>query len=242
MRFLVKGNPDQIKAELLHFRNVWELMREKDVGQIIGEPAGDYLRRKPVPLSLNIFLSGKSKPLSRGRKAKGDKTEENPNKRVQIKILNPKKSNLEWDKIKTAVGGKNGYLWGRFRAQGNLLFEEGIGKIVVYGSTESGAERRLKALANLSDGELQTISVTEEKKFGVRIKGQKQFKETVRIYPHYFTIINQQQFISNIERDRGRQYIDGKQYLVKDAKIPLWHEKEPSYAKDKIQELLRRGE
>ena len=241
---IFQGNPAQIKAQLLEFRNEFLLLKSKDIGQFVGYPMGDYLRRKPVPLSVIIHMSGNPKPLKRGRKPKGQENQQtnNPAQRAQIKILCPNRKFLTWQNIKNAVGGKNGYFWGPHRAYGRIMLDEGIGKLQCYAGSEQEARNLFYNCLALSEGEILSFEVKEEVFSGMKINGKYQEKKRTRVYPNYFTIVNQDQFIRNIERDRGRVHIDGNKYLVEDVKIPLYPEQEPIDAADRIRELLRRGD
>lgn len=207
--------------------NTYRMIHNRDIGLVMGLPVEEYTRAKPQSLRLTIDLySVKSPPFYR-----------NSNKLTWATITIPdmKRSALEWSTIKAAIGGSNGYLWGRFRA---VAYLDTGRKIICHGGTEKEAEDRINALLKLTTADLVTLNITEEKKAGERLTKQKLQKETTRIYPGFFTVINRQELLDPTE---GRASTRQKNYRDAKAKIPLWLDKEPANADRLIREVLRTG-
>ena len=146
--------------------------------------------------------------------------------RVTITIPGIKKSRLDWQRIKEAAGGNTGYMWGRFSAVAKLKNDqdEFTGQMQVYGGSESEAERRLKACLELSDYSIQTLTITEERREGIRTTNRQQYKRSIRVYPAYCTLINSQK----IQReDEGDVTLQGT-YRRRRDKILLWVNDKPT--------------
>jgi hypothetical protein len=207
--------------------NTYRMIHNRDVGLVMGLPVEEYTRAKPQSLRVTIDLySVKHPPFFRNTQ---DLTW------ATVTIPDVKRSALEWTTIKTAVGGANGYLWGRFRA---VAYLDTGRKIICHAGTEEEAEERIKALLRLTTAELTTLNITEEKKAGERLTKRKLQKETKRVYPAYFTVINRQELLDPTE---GRASTRQKNYRDAKARIPLWLDKEPANADARIREVLKKG-
>lgn len=78
------------------------------------------------------------------------------------------------------------------------------------------------------------MSVAEEKKEGRRATDKLLYKEPTRVYPAYFTIIHQE----NIVTESNTATLSGN-YKRNKARIPLWTETKPPDADEIIREALR---
>ncbi|MBF2025610.1 MAG: hypothetical protein IGS48_02425 [Oscillatoriales cyanobacterium C42_A2020_001] len=213
----------QVQSQISNYR----VMQNRNVGLMMGLPIEEYTRAKPQSLRLVIDLySRKSPPYFA-------KTDDLVWATVTIPDL--KRSALDWEVIKLAVGGTNGYQWGRFRATAQLSTGR---RIVIHCGSEKEAEERINALLKLTTADLTTLNITEEKKAGERITKRKLYKESTRIYPGYFTVINRQELL---DPEQGRASTRQKNYRDANAKIPLWVQKEPENAKDLIRRILTKG-
>lgn len=219
---LFVGGSKLLRPAITNALATHQLLGARDVGQIVGIPESEYLKRIPAQYSITILYS--SHPPGRVSNP-GEKK-----KRTEITIHNIERSKLDWDKIKTAAG-KNGYNWGRFRATANTTSR---GQVVVYGASEDEAEDRLRAVMTLSEDEIVTLSITEEKKEGIRKSNSKLYKESTWVYPVAFKVTNSTRVLNQTE---GIATLTGN-YLKTTELIELWTETEPDYAKDRLQELL----
>ena len=200
-------------------------LANRDVGQIIGQPLDDYVRDKALSLRLKFELFDRQSPPY-------SNTRSNSLTRVSITIPDVKRSALNWDTLKQALGGANGYRWGRFKARGRI---EGKRYVTVYGSTASEAEQRLKAVMQLSDAVIQTINVTEETRDGDRLTNPRLQKQATQVYPGYVSIVNRGRITAI---DQGRASVDG-QWNDKRNRFELWRTTPPPDFDERVRELFR---
>lgn len=204
----------------------YKVMQNRDVGMLMGMPLEEYVKAKEQSLRISIDLySKKEPPFYR---------DTNDLVLATVTIPDAKRAVLDWATIKRVCGGENGYMWGRFRAVARL---DNGRRLVVHGATEEEAESQLKQFLNLTTAEMLTINITEEKKTGQRAKRPKLAKESTRVYPAYFTVINRKEIIDPTKGKSGvkRNYRDAR------IRIPLWTDQPPPNYKELIQEILTSG-
>ena len=204
-KIILAGRETLLRPELTATMRSHSLMDKRDVGQWVGEPVRENVRRPPISIQLKINLSSVSQaPYIELDGSRG--------KRVEVTIPNVDRAKLDWQTIKTAVGGTNGYLWGRYIAKAKLT--DGF-EMKIYAATPQEAEDRVKAYLLLSQSELLGLTITEETKEGTRFTYDALYKKTTRIYPISFTVINQ---IRVLNEDSGRAALTGiyknKKYLI----------------------------
>lgn len=212
-----------------------ELIKDRDIGDIIGMPAEDvlrsrYIKGQPLTLKLTIiFFSVKEPPF---RKQKGINFV-----RATYNIPDVRREVLDWATIKNACNGNNGYMWGRFRATAHLNNGR---QMAVYGSTEDSAYNMLKQLANLSSAKINTMSVSEEKPEGLREENKVLFKKATRVYPGYFCVVNERKIVGeSLLEGSVTGTLVGNFKRKTTPKIPLWVSREPRNAKALIIESLK---
>lgn len=212
-------------TEILAFH---QLIRDRDIGEWTGYPLEDHARARPQIFKITVlYYSVPTPPWKAPSNSKLTKAT------YHVPFVN--RTKIDWETIKTAAGGANGYMWGRFRSTANLADDDGnIRQMQVYGSSESEAEQRLLALAALSTGSILTLTPSEEKKIGKRATDKKLYKESTRIYPAYFTIIHQEKIIA----ESNTATLSGN-YIRTKFRIPLWTSSKPSDADELIREALR---
>lgn len=223
-RIILKGRTEFLKPIITQVLAVHQLLENRDIGEFVGYPLEEFVRAKPQSLNLKILFYSVQTPPWRAEAGKRLV-------RATYAIPNVDKAAIEWTRIKIACGGDNGYLWGRWRATANL--DDGR-QMQVHGGSEGEAEERLKALQALSNSEILTLSVTEEKKEGRRAADKGLYKETTRIYPAYFTIIHQEKIV----KETNHNFLSGN-YKKHKARIPLWVNSKPSNADALVREALR---
>lgn len=203
--------------------NTQRLINNRDVGALVGMPIEDYMKAKPQTLRLVIQLFSIKEPpfVSRSGSAKLQ--------RVTITIPDARRSSVDWDKIKLACGGPNGYTYGHYRATANL---DNGRQMALYASSPTEAENRLRAFVDLSTAKILTLSITDEKKTGERLKRPQLYKEAVKVYPVYFTVINREEYLDSA---RGKASLT-QSYGDKKSRISLW----PSVAPPDTQEIINR--
>ncbi len=200
---VITGTQSEIETETLSALNNYRLIANRDVGQIVGMPAEDFVSAKPLRRQLTLVFKGKKEPPWR-----------NGNKRAkEITVTIPDVVvGLTWRKIKLAA---KPYVWGKFRATAHL---DNGRQMVVYGSTKSIAEKTLKNLALLSTAKILSLNVTEE----VDKKNIAMKKEPVQVYPAHATML-----IRRPTTGEGREFLDGSKMLEDSIRIDLWPKEEP---------------
>ncbi|MFQ4134758.1 hypothetical protein PGN35_000390 [Nodosilinea sp. PGN35] len=227
--FVLAGPESEVRGQLTTVLTTHQMIESRDVGQIVGQPLNDYVRPRPLDgLRLKFVLySLKTPPYARmGNQRLVE---------VSVSVSDVARAKLDWERLLFACGGRNGYLWGRFRA--HAVLDNGH-PLAVYAGTPAEAEDRLKAFLQLSTAEIRTLSITEEKKEAQRLVNPKMYKETTRVYPAYVTIINRQRTLA---ADQGRRSREGN-FIDKKARIDLWRQTQPADFDEIVRELLRRAD
>jgi hypothetical protein len=203
----------------------YQLIENRDVGQLVGMPADDYLRAKPQSIRLVITFFSVQQPPWKAP----------PGQRLitaTYAIPDVKRSKCDWETIKQACGGRNGYMWGRFRSTGSLSNGR---QMQVLGASADEAEDRLRALVALSEATLAKKPTPSEDK--AEDASGSYIKRPTRIYPAYCTIMNQYQVPGG--RDSALQFNSGN-FVRRQDKILLWTDEEPFGTSELIQDLLKK--
>ncbi|MBD2465768.1 hypothetical protein H6G89_32790 [Oscillatoria sp. FACHB-1407] len=172
----------------------------RDVGQVVGQPAEDWVKAGVQRRKLTIVFKSKEQPPWR------NPTDEERVKECTYTIPEPKRG-LTWSEIKTAA---NRWVWGKYRATANL---ENGRQMAVHGATASEAEQKLRELLSLSSLELLTLSVTEERDRNARLK-----KSPRMMFPAYATLLIRR---STAEMT-GRTDLSGENFSEERVRIDLW--------------------
>lgn len=207
--------------------NQHRLIYNRDVGLFVGQPLEEFAKAKPQTLRVIIDMYSVRQPPF-------FKTVDDDFVWSTVTIPDVKRTALDWEKIKRAAGGNNGYMWGRFRA---MAYLDNGRKLVCYGNSEGEAEERVKALLELTNAHMDTLNIVEEKKEADRIRYPKLTKNATRIYPGNFTIINRKEILDN---DRGHPSRQGN-YRDAKVKIPLWTDRKPKNFDEMVDSVIRTG-
>lgn len=224
-KIVIAGNQKELIPQVQGVLANERALFNRDVGQLVGQAVDDYVRDKELTLRLRFQLFNRQSPPY-GSTRNDDLT------RVTITIPDVKRSALNWNRLRLALGGENGYLWGRFKARGRI---DGKRYVTVYGGTPDEAEKRLRSVMELSNARIQTINTTEEKKDGDRITNPALQKQTTRVYPGYVTILNRERVIAV---DQGRASVDGR-WRDRSSRFNLWRTSPPLDFDEQVRELLR---
>lgn len=226
-RVLVAGPMELVKTQLVNIVTQHQLIDNRDIGQFVGEIHRESMTKNFIEgIAIKINFRGEQQPPFR------------TSKRVNYTIPMIKTSKLDWEVIKLACGGTNGYMWGRFLAR--VRFKEvGTPVLQIYGATSSEAEDRAKAFIELTDLEIASLTITEEKKEGRRREFDKAlYKEDTRVYPAFLVIVNREKVLLE---EQGRATFSGV-YKERRFRIPLWTNEAPSdFDEIKSQILSTRG-
>lgn len=237
----LSGNEETLKPVITLLVGLHEMIKNKDIGQFLGQNVEEVVRANPHTLRMEITFASKNKPpytLTPAEKQAGKRII-----RASYNIPDLNRKACTWHNIKKMAGGKNGFLWGRFRATANL---DNGRQMQIYGGTEKDAEERLKDLLKLSKAKIVTLSVAEEKKEGRRAADQWMYKQSTRIYPAYFSIINSQKIIKEsnkqikpLSKGRRRSKLSGDYIEYGTTKIALWQDEPLKSIENVINEAFR---
>lgn len=204
-RVVLHGPQQLVKQSIMTALATHQLVHNRDVGQIVGQPAEDWLRAGMQRRKLTIVFKSKEKPpwtAAAGQPAVRE---------VSYTIPEPDLG-LTWQKLKTAA---KHYTWGKFRATANL---DNGRQMAVHGATVLEAEHKLKDLIALGTGELLTLSTTEEKDRHPSLR-----KGAIEMYPAYATLLIRR---STAELT-GTNDLSGNNYREETRRIELWPDSEP---------------
>lgn len=227
-RIILKGRAETLKPIITQILAIYQLIENRDIGEFCGSSIEEAVCSKPQTLKIRLLYYNVAAPPW--------KKIQTTDRLVQATYHVPfiSRTKVDWETIKTAAGGTNGYMWGHWRATANIEKDGSLAQMQIHGSSKSEAVQRLKALAALSEGRIASLSCTEEEKEGDRATNPSLFKETTRVYPAYFTIIHQEKVFT----ESSRSTLRGK-YKQTKFRIPLWTESKPDDADELIREALR---
>ncbi len=201
---VLSGKTEILKPQIQQMLGTHRLIHNRDVGEIVGQPAEDWYRAGVQRRKLTIVFKSKSEPP--WRNASGERV-----KTVTYTIPEPKRG-LNWQEIKLAA---RLYDWGKYRATANL---DNGRQMAVYGASEAEAERKLRELLVLSTGEMITLSVTEEKDRNIALR-----KDPQRMYPAYAYLLVRRP-TSSIT---GTTDLSGQRFRDEKTRVELWTTVEP---------------
>jgi hypothetical protein len=222
---LLIGNELNIREQIPNVLAQYRMVEDRDIGQFMGETARENIRDLVSPLTIRlIFKSVKKPPFFH---ADGERA-----KQTQITIPFINKNKIDWEDIKLACGGVNGYLWGRFRA---LVKLENGHSFEFWGASPQDCNDLLEDLLKLCTVDMVGVTITEETKKGKRLTYSALYKEQLRVYPCYFTIFNNQRVLNE---DSGKATLTGV-YKTRDYRFDLWLDEKPDNYQEIITDLLR---
>ncbi len=203
-QLILSATTNDLEASTLETLNNYRLISNRDVGQIVGMPADDFVSAKPLRRQLQIIFKAKKEPpwrMPNGKQAK----------KFEVTIPDPI-IGLTWSKIKLAA---KPYTWGKFRATAHL---DNGRQMAVYGSSKSEAEKTLRRMLTLSTAKLLNLNVTEEvEKKNIDLK-----KDPTVAYPAYANLL-----IRRTTTGEGRSFTDGTKASEDRIRIDLWPNEAP---------------
>jgi hypothetical protein len=106
---ILSGNEETLKPIITMCMALAQFFNDRDIGQFVGSPLEDNARAHPHSLRMKlIWYSKKSPPYTNSMGIRMIKAE------YQIPDVNH--SSIDWNILKQAMGGSDGYMWGRFVA------------------------------------------------------------------------------------------------------------------------------
>lgn len=225
-RIILHGNESSIRTAIPLILANHNLVENRDIGAWVGNTVEEAVKatNNDISIQLKIHLSNAKQPPFN---VAGEKK-----KRVIITVPNADKSKMDWDKIKLAVGGENGYYWGKYFCKARLNTQHNL---QLYASSEAEGEERIKALLELSNSKLSVLNITELiQNEGNRQTIQSLRHDPVKIYPISCTIINR---VKSLNENAGIATNSGV-YERRKFNLPLWTATKPDNWEEAINELF----
>lgn len=227
-KIVLVGPENFVKPQIVGTLSGYQLMENRDIGQFVGQPAEDYVLGTRLGLRIKITMHPyPSPPFYRGERIRP--------REVTINIPDVKRSKLDYEAIRLACGGSNGYMWGRFLAQAKLS----NGRTVqVWAASETEAESQVQQFLSLSEAEIIKLTVIEEKNAGELLANPALRKDPRQVFPAYLTVWNRNELLSTI--NAGRSGVRGN-FFDKRGRIAIWPDQKPFGFDEVISEVLTRG-
>jgi hypothetical protein len=226
-KLLIAGKEEVAKGAIVHALANTQLIRNRDVGQIAGVPMEEYVKPRQLSLSLELILFPyREPPFERDRSIRP--------RQVQVRIPDLDRSKVDYETIRLACGGANGYTWGRYCAIAHL--DTGR-KIQVYGASEAEAEQHIERLLLLTEAKMLSLNINEMQNKGEVLSNPVLRKEPRQVYPGYATIINRDLFLA---KNKGKPSLKGN-YHDRDYRLEIWRPQQPDDFNAIVAEALRKA-
>ncbi|MBD2090976.1 hypothetical protein H6F67_14060 [Microcoleus sp. FACHB-1515] len=201
----LRGPQELLKQNVQTAITTHAWVHNRDLGQLVGQPAEDWVRAGMQRRKLTIVFKSKQQPPWKA--APGQ-----PRVKECTYTIPDADLGLTWQRIKTAASH---YTWGPFLAYANL---DNGRQMAVYGATEAEAERKLRELKTLTNAEILTLSVSQEKD---RHPGLR--KQPIEMYPAYATLLIRR----STAEATGTNDLSGNNYAQELRRMELWPDSEP---------------
>ncbi|MGB3492811.1 MAG: hypothetical protein WBA57_08785 [Elainellaceae cyanobacterium] len=181
-----------------------QMLFNRDVGEIVGQPAFDWYRANIQRRKLTVEFIDKDGPPM--RHTNGDRV-----RRATYSIPDVR-AGVDWARIKRAA---RTYTWGKFRAVAKL---DNGRQMAVYGATPEGARDKLEDLLELSTAEVISMNISEEVERNITLR-----KTPTQMWPYRATLL-----VRRGSADRtGRTDLQGNTFDEEILKFYLWPDTEP---------------
>lgn len=187
-KFILAGPQELVKAQLAEEIQQRRYLGDKDLGTMVDPQIKEImLASSPLELYGVVIFEAIDKQA--------------PGRRPEFRLPALKRSVLDdYEKIRAACGGANGYLWGRWVAKATTSTGH---PMIVRGGSASIAETRLRALAELCDLEILTVNITEELKSDRRLATPALQADSKQVLPIKLIIYNRQYFTAQVPLSRA---------------------------------------
>lgn len=216
------GTHDQLETAIPNVLNNIQVIGNRDVGIVTNLDSNDLQSKvKPSEILVTIVWFNKPKPPYTDKAVKLAGLGEILIKR-EYAIADVNRSKLEWNTIKLATGGQNGFMTGDILCRARLANGR---RMTCLGGSQQEAQQIVENLCKLTDHEiLYPISFSERKEFS-KSKANIKRRDSVKMYPAYVTILTQNLIAPN--NDHHGNKLKAGQYLKRKARLPLYTDKKP---------------
>jgi hypothetical protein len=208
------GRTELLKPSLQTTLSTHKLLKNRDVGAIIGQPALDYATARPLMRSLLLTFRSKEAPpyYVRSVDSKG-KVISKAVKQIEVTIPDPVKG-ITWDRLKQTCAR---FTWGAHCC--TVRLDNGR-QMMVYGATKAEAESTMKRFVKLTTAEVLSWKFHEE---GSK-KSEALIKKPTIVYPSYATLVIRKQ---TGEGTSDTQTLEGKKLKETQQRVEIWRENPP---------------
>ncbi|NEO87908.1 MAG: hypothetical protein F6J87_27170 [Spirulina sp. SIO3F2] len=237
-RIVLSGRDQVLRGAITTTIATHQQIHNRDVGQIVGEPLHEAMLNKAPHSTLSLKLQWcprRERPFTKTQyELDGGNSDHWTTPEFDLPWIIP--SGLDWDKIKFAMGGSDGFISGPMRCAAYIGWpEQGLAgrQVVLYASTKTEGKRMLQRLANLSDGKVYGF------KYGERERDPDNraltYKYNVRVYPKSATVTSQRR---EIDKAKGRGTLTGN-WSPRREVLDMWVDKADVDVNEILQDLRR---
>lgn len=200
---LISAPQDNIEETLTNYLTTHDLIENRDVGTVVGQPYDEWYGLQPQTRKLTLEFNAKEKPPFRDDSGK-------QTRRVQISIPNVK-AGISWNDLKQI----RRFTWGNYMARG--VFEDRR-QMTVWGASESEAKQTLQELSQLCTKQLIQVSISHPE-----VQNPTRRKTPTVVYPVYATMLVRKTTTS----PGNSTLIDGQNREMARKRIEIWKEEPP---------------
>lgn len=200
----LEGPERLVKQQAINALNTHRMVYNRDMGQIVGQPAEDWYRARFQRRQATIVFRGVAAPPWR---------ESNGNRVKEASYSIPDcRSGVSWADLKSAC---RPYQWGEWRATAKL---DNGRQMAVYGATSQEAQNTLERLLRLSTASIIALNVSQEKIRNIKLK-----KYPTQLYPAFATLLIRIPSTDAV----GRTELDGDTWDQDKRRWAIWRDEEP---------------
>ena len=240
-RVVLFGREELIRPAIVNTLTNHQLMANRDIGIVFnGEDYTEHNARKdPSQISITFQMApNNTKPYFKPIDEQQGNLVVKRQLKPQITVNYVQKNKLDWQRLKDALGGINGYVYGRHLCVLHLHKNGGNrGTISVWADTYDNAKDIAVKLSQLTDCEISHANKSEEVEMGNRSTQRNNMKPVRRVYP-YRAIINVG--VDTTPRQSGRRVLTSPQATktIRDAVIDLTPNSPPTDFQARIDALF----
>lgn len=254
--YLISGTPSMCIMQVNQLWNQWLMMRNKEIGQWVGYPIEEELKRYPRNYwTVQFLLTTNKKPpfynrlpyvrISKHTSTSGDVYKSpvdqfEPFRRVKVTVPLVDKSKISYENLRACCGGSSGLTvgyWGAITEVGNNDLR-GFTSLATRGDTfETAVANAQKFLSITSDLLLSNPKPTKlaNSEKSDKIDGYYEKLKSYKVYPAKVLIMTSS-VQSTKKDDKGRRVRTGVQH-AKSASLHIWDTKPPIDWKRKLSEI-----
>lgn len=228
-RVVLSGREEFLKTTVMSTLATHELLKNRDSGITILDRDGEEIpvvNNNGIKITITLY-NYPSPPYW---------TVERRKKIVvsQILLENVKRSAVDWNRIKMALGTNSVITKGNWKCTARLNNGK---KLVVWTSTPQEGERFLEKLAELIEPDIIYPLQLEENKGKGNNKSQK-FKEPTAMYSAHMVIVNYDRLSKYESFNNGLGANPYKNPKFEKVKIPLYFDQKPGWVDEEIAKIL----